>query len=197
MDEQVLRAMARWPNVPDVHGWLRLDRRGRWLLVDRNRPGFDEARHGAGSPITNEQIVEFIGRNYQADADGCWYWQNGPQRVFVDLASAPWIARVLGEPPGPIVLVDQAGVEIDPATIRAVGIGPDDALLLATERGAVAVHDLDLGALRIDATDAGGEIGELVIGDRRWPIGRYADPSAELGFVARPRPAGGEADAKR
>ncbi|HMN64893.1 MAG TPA: DUF2946 family protein, partial [Burkholderiaceae bacterium] len=41
MDEQVLHAMARWPDVPAVWGWLRLDRRGRWLLVDRGRPGFD------------------------------------------------------------------------------------------------------------------------------------------------------------
>src|SRR5690606_13516547 len=85
MDEQVLRAMARWPDVPAVHGWLRLGRRGQWFLIDRNSPGFDERLHGEGSPIGNEQINEFIGRNYQAEADGRWYWQNGPQRVYVDL----------------------------------------------------------------------------------------------------------------
>jgi len=66
MDEQVLRAMARWPNVPAVYGWLRLGRRGQWFLIDRNSPGFDERIHGEGSPIGNVQINEFIARNYQA-----------------------------------------------------------------------------------------------------------------------------------
>jgi hypothetical protein len=28
MDEMVKRGMARWPDVPDVYGWLSLDRRG-------------------------------------------------------------------------------------------------------------------------------------------------------------------------
>ena len=27
MDDAVLRSMAKWPNVPDVYGWLSLDRR--------------------------------------------------------------------------------------------------------------------------------------------------------------------------
>ena len=27
------RAMQRWPNVPHLYGWLRLDRRGRWLIT--------------------------------------------------------------------------------------------------------------------------------------------------------------------
>jgi hypothetical protein len=34
VDEIVLRAQAKWPGVPDVYGWLSLDRRGRWLLCD-------------------------------------------------------------------------------------------------------------------------------------------------------------------
>ncbi|MBM3409976.1 MAG: DUF2946 family protein, partial [Betaproteobacteria bacterium] len=63
-DPLVLRAMARWPNVPAVFGWLRLDPRGHWLLIDRGRPDFDETLHGLGSPITSPAIIEFIGRNY-------------------------------------------------------------------------------------------------------------------------------------
>ncbi|MEN9315762.1 MAG: hypothetical protein RIS35_2155, partial [Pseudomonadota bacterium] len=72
MDELVLKAMERWPNVPAVYGWLRLDRRGRWMLVDRGVPGFDEALHGAGSEITSPQIIDFIGRNYARDDQGRW-----------------------------------------------------------------------------------------------------------------------------
>ncbi len=187
MDEQVLRAMARWPNVPAVHGWLRLGRRGQWFLIDRNSPGFDERLHGDGSPIGNEQINEFIGRNYQAEADGRWYWQNGPQRVYVDLEAAPLVARVLGsaQQPG---LVDHTGVEIDVAAIEAAGTGPAGELLLATDRGAAVVHDLDLGSLVIEAGDD-GEAGVLVLGERRIALTEWIDPPAQLGFVAKPRPA--------
>src|SRR3546814_10640581 len=32
MDEQVIAAMARWPDVPDVYGWLSLSERGEWRL---------------------------------------------------------------------------------------------------------------------------------------------------------------------
>src|SRR5690242_19491998 len=71
MDEIVLRSMAKWPNVPDVYGWLSLDRRGNWLIKNER--------------IGNLAFREFIGRNYQPDARGCWYFQNGPQRVFVKL----------------------------------------------------------------------------------------------------------------
>ena len=39
MDERVLLAKARWPNVPAAWGWLFLDRRGAWRLVDRGAPG--------------------------------------------------------------------------------------------------------------------------------------------------------------
>ena len=97
MDEQVIKAMARWPNVPAVYGWLRLDRRGKWHLVDRNVPGFDETRDGAGSPITSPPILEFIERNYTHDEAGRWFWQNGPQRVYVDIEAEPLVLRVLGQ----------------------------------------------------------------------------------------------------
>ncbi|MBP7581842.1 MAG: DUF2946 family protein, partial [Vogesella sp.] len=34
MDALVLAAMDKWPNVPAVYGWLRLDARGQWWLRD-------------------------------------------------------------------------------------------------------------------------------------------------------------------
>jgi len=54
MDEIVLRAIAKWPDVPSVYNWLRLDRRGNWLVK--------------GERIGNAAVVEFIGRNYEQDA---------------------------------------------------------------------------------------------------------------------------------
>lgn len=90
MDDSVKQAMARWPNVPNCYGWLALDRRGQWRM--RNEYA---QQHGlSGDPIRHEALIAFIERNYQHDERGAWYFQNGPQRVFVSLAYAPWIARL-------------------------------------------------------------------------------------------------------
>lgn len=34
MDDLVRQAMAKWPHVPDCHGWLGLDSRGQWYMRD-------------------------------------------------------------------------------------------------------------------------------------------------------------------
>jgi len=81
--------MAKWPNVPHCYGWLALDARGTWRMRD-------EAAQRADSPgdkLTNAALVGFINRNYLADERGCWYFQNGPQRVYVNLETTPFIAR--------------------------------------------------------------------------------------------------------
>jgi Protein of unknown function (DUF2946) len=80
MDEVVKAAIAKWPNVPAVFGWLSLNGRGDWRIKD--------------DPIDNEAINEFIGRNYMNDGCGNWFFQNGPQRVYVSLEIAPWIYRL-------------------------------------------------------------------------------------------------------
>jgi len=82
MDESVLRAMRKWPHVPAVYGWLALDRRGNWRIRDEK--------------IGNAALRDFIGRNYQADARGRWFFQNGPQRVFVRLEYTPLVLRLDG-----------------------------------------------------------------------------------------------------
>ena len=80
MDDIVKAAMAKWPNVPAVFGWLSLDGRGGWHIKDES--------------IDNEAIKEFIGRNYMNDGCGNWFFQNGPQRVYVSLEVAPWVYRL-------------------------------------------------------------------------------------------------------
>ena len=90
MDEMVARSLAKWPNVPAVYGWLALDRRGNWLIK--------------GERIANRALREFIARNYEADERGCWFFQNGPQRVFVVLDFAPFVYRVVS-PEGPPLAV--------------------------------------------------------------------------------------------
>src|SRR5690242_19523336 len=75
VDESVARSIVKWPNVPAVFGWLELDRRGNWRIK--------------GEKIANAALREFIGRNYERDERGRWFFQNGPQRVYVRLACAP------------------------------------------------------------------------------------------------------------
>lgn len=103
MDDTVLAAMARWPNVPDVFGWLSLSDRGQWRLHPAGdampahacapdaRPALPD-----GEAIGSPAIAGFIDRNYDHDADGRWFFQNGPQRVFVRLDAAPYILRTAG-----------------------------------------------------------------------------------------------------
>lgn len=93
MDEQVLRSLIKWPSVPECKGWLALDRRGTW----RMRNEFAQANHLPGEPIKHEGLIAFIERNFACNKTGEWFFQNGPQRVFVDLDYTPFIARFYPE----------------------------------------------------------------------------------------------------
>jgi hypothetical protein len=89
MDDIVKQAMAKWPNVPDCYGWLALDARGAWRMRD------ERAQHLnlPGDKVTQSKLLGFINRNYAADERGRWYFQNGPQRVYLNLEATPYIAR--------------------------------------------------------------------------------------------------------
>jgi hypothetical protein len=47
-----------------------------------------------GSRLQHEKLIAFIGRNYACDKQGRWYFQNGPQRVYVELEATPWVWRL-------------------------------------------------------------------------------------------------------
>ena len=98
MDDIVKQAMAKWPNVPDCYGWLGLDARGNWFMRDDRVQAlgrFDSGVPGCkGSELRHGKLIDFITRNYAADERGCWFFQNGPQRVFVELQATPLIWRV-------------------------------------------------------------------------------------------------------
>jgi hypothetical protein len=150
MDDAVARGMAKWPNVPDVYGWLSLDRRGNWRIK--------------GNTITNAALRDFIGRNYEPDARGCWYFQNGPQRVFVTLAYAPFVFHYEGER-----LVDQCGREVSAGQTY---LDDEGSVLILGERGAGLLDDRDL--------ERYAERAEQLL-----PI-RRADAAARFGFVSEP-----------
>jgi len=123
MDPSVLAAIAKWPDVPHVFGWLLLTARGEWRL--------------RGEPIANPAICEFIGRNYAADDCGRWYFQNGPQRVYVTLELAPWVYRV--QPDGQL----RTFTGLAPTQLSAAALVEGSIFALVTEFGAGAVDDRD------------------------------------------------------
>lgn len=89
MDEIVKQAIAKWPDVPHCYGWLALDGRGAWRMRDEQA----QALGLPGDKIVHPALLGFIARNYACDKRGCWFFQNGPQRVYVTLLSTPYIAR--------------------------------------------------------------------------------------------------------
>ncbi|HJV53020.1 MAG TPA: DUF2946 family protein, partial [Noviherbaspirillum sp.] len=89
MDDIVKQAMAKWPNVPHCYGWLALDARGAWRMRDERA----QALQLAGDKINNPALLAFINRNYTHDEKGRWYFQNGPQRVYVNLEATPYVAH--------------------------------------------------------------------------------------------------------
>ena len=131
MDEIVLRGMAKWPNVPVVYGWLRLDRRGNWLIRDDR--------------VGNPAIIAFIGRNYAHDEHGRWFFQNGPQRVFVTLDYTPFVYRAIAAEGRAFTIETHTGRAV--RILEGAWIDEDGSLLLATDAGAGVVHDADLDAL--------------------------------------------------
>ncbi|MGQ0750814.1 MAG: HAD-IIB family hydrolase [Betaproteobacteria bacterium] len=148
MDDLVLRGMAKWPDVPAVHGWLSLDRRGQWRI--------------RGERVSNPAVCAFIGRNYERDAEGRWFFQNGPQRVYVTLEYTPFVYRVVNQPGAPIALECHTGA---PATaIRGAWMDEAGALLLETEHGIGLVHDRDVDDTFPYLIDAnGGALDEAVL----------------------------------
>ncbi|NLP62106.1 DUF2946 family protein [Paraburkholderia sacchari] len=113
MDDIVKQALARWPNVPHCTGWLLLDARGHWRLRDEA----DQAQGAPGSQIRHEALIGFINRNYARDAKGQWFFQNGPQRVYVELEYTPWVVRLASAKDGALTLADQAGQPFEPTAV--------------------------------------------------------------------------------
>jgi|GEM_PF-16976 len=140
MDDLVLRGMAKWPDVPAVYGWLSLDRRGEWRI--------------RGERVSNPAVRAFIGRNYERDPEGRWFFQNGPQRVYVTLEYTPFVYRVINPPGAPVALECHTGA---PATaIRNAWMDEAGALLVETEHGIGLVHDRDIGDIFPYLIDANG-----------------------------------------
>ena len=198
MDEIVVRGMAKWPSVPAVYGWLSLDRRGNWLIK--------------GERVGNPLVTEFIGRNYARDERGCWYFQNGPQRVFVNLAYTPIVLRIVSPEGAPLALSAHTGSPV--ASLGGAWMDENGTVLLETGQGPATIHDSDLERLLPHLIDINGnplseaaldELMGLAQQGKPGPLWlKYRDSSLKIeaiasrdvprhfGFVAQPEPPAGE-----
>ena len=195
MDEIVIRGMLKWPNVPAVYGWLSLDRRGSWMIKNVS---------GRFERIANAAVNDFIGRNYAADEQGRWYFQNGPQRVFVALDYTPWVYRLDDSGEG---LLAHTGAA--PRSVDALYLDETGALLVQAELGIGVLNDRDLPAFVELLVDPGhrssGDLLEEVASGREMtamlrgvsvrvaPI-RGAELPRIFGFEPRPAPPAGAPD---
>lgn len=188
MEDWVHRALKKWPNVPALYGWLKLDRRGRWLIK--------------GEIISRPQIIDTINANYAADERGCWYFQNGPQRGYMALEHTPLILRTDAQDN----LMTHTGLRIQHA--NAVFLDEQGALLLVTEHGPGVLDDAALpwALERLEQSDRAVEESQLAaalelasgtptalslrVQDVLLPVLRLNTDAAPacLGFVREPRP---------
>ena len=152
MDDLVAAALVKWPNVPHCHGWLGLDGRGNWYLRDERAQKAGTFPAVKGSLIEHQRLREFIERNYASDAAGCWYFQNGPQRVYVDLEAAPWVWRLAPGLAGCAPSIESHTGRT--ATFQTAWLDEHGRLFLATDIGFGLVHSLDM-ELAAGAVEAG------------------------------------------
>ncbi|MDB5891632.1 MAG: hypothetical protein JWP47_2463 [Polaromonas sp.] len=160
MDDIVKAALIKWPNVPHCFGWLGLDARGNWYMRDDRAQaagpfaaatGTDPVRQaaGKGSLLKHDKLIDFIQRNYESDACGQWFFQNGPQRVYVELEATPFIWRVSTG-----AGADVAAHSGQPASVVQCLLDEQGRLYLETDAGFGLVHTLDMLAAA-DAIERG------------------------------------------
>lgn len=157
MDDIVKAALAKWPNVPDCYGWLGLDARGNWYLRDDQAQaagGFCAANMSMerrlaakGSLLMHDKLIDFIQRNYASDAEGQWFFQNGPQRVYVELEATPFIWRIGSG----FAVAAHTGSE---ARVQRCMVDEEGRVYLETDLGFGLVHTLDMLAAA-DAIEQG------------------------------------------
>lgn len=174
MDDIVKAAMAKWPNVPSCFGWLGLDARGHWFMRDdaTQAAGPFACQLGEtgcvskGSLLKHDKLIEFIQRNYACDEDGLWFFQNGPQRVYVELEIAPYIWRL--QPDGSIMShTGKAAAQVRDCLLDELG-----RLYLQTELGLGLIHTSDM-ILAADAVDAGSWQPRDVMSKDLSSLGRF------------------------
>ncbi len=170
MDDIVKQALAKWPNVPHCYGWLGLDARGQWYMRDDPTQAAGPFPQSKGSLLRHDKLIDFIQRNYEPDAQGQWFFQNGPQRVYVELEAAPLVWRLTDD------FSFQAHTGLA-GELQRVLLDAEGRLYVEASAGLGIVHSQDMG-LAADALEQGV-----------WPAPEEvpaADLPTRFGFVRSP-----------
>ena len=169
MDDIVKQALAKWPNVPDCYGWLGLDARGRWFMRDDAAQAAGDFPQSRGSWLRHEKLIDFIGRNYESDDEGRWFFQNGPQRVYVELECTPWVWQVLPD----YRLQSHTGLQTSAGECL---LDEEGRLYIASPQGLGLLHSQDM-VLAAEAVEQGVWVPRDVMS---------ADLPVQYGFVRSP-----------
>lgn len=171
MDDIVQQALIKWPNVPHCYGWLGLDARGRWYLRDDAVQAQGAFPQSKGELLEHQKLIAFIERNYEADALGQWFFQNGPQRVYVELECTPWIWRI--EPD--LSLRSHTG-RVAKAAAASCLLDDEGRVYVVSDMGVGLVHTLDVAQVA-DAIER-----------EEWAVQTISadDLPAQYGFVRSP-----------
>ncbi len=176
MDDIVKQAMAKWPNVPDCYGWLGLDARGNWYMRGDQAQAcgsFASGRPGAkGSMLQHAKLIEFIARNYASDAQGRWFFQNGPQRVYVELEATPQVWRM--DSLGNISTHAGQAAQLEHCLMDEHGWA-----YLETSAGFGLVHTQDVGALAAAIERHGWPVEEVRVADLPQRFAYCTSPQAQ------------------
>jgi hypothetical protein len=175
MDDIVKAALKKWPNVPACRGWLALDARGDWYMRDDRTQAAGPFPQAKGSCIRHDKLREFIARNYEADADGCWFFQNGPQKVYVELEAAPLVLGVQRGAGGTFLVETHTGQPID--RVDAALVDEAGRLFLVTPQGLGLVRSVDM--------DAAADV--ILAGQWTPHEVRFAELPARYGYVLSPQ----------
>lgn len=154
MDDLVEQALARWPNVPAIAGWLKLTSQGQWLLTGPVPEGLT---------ISNARILNFIARNYACEPDGRYYFQNGPQKAYVDLEYTPWVYHLHGLEGQGLLLWSHTGLLCWPDALYQDEQGR---VLIHTQLGIGLLHSADVSILVEQVTEADGVLSHRA----RWCV---------------------------
>lgn len=173
----MLASAGRWPDVPACYGWLTLDPRGQWRLGEGSGMG-------GGEIVRHPGLHAFLNANYAATPAGEWFVQNGPQRVFVELSRAPYIARLAATGTWethnglPMTSVSQALLDAE------------GHVYLVCEHGLAGVDDRDLATLlaSAEADDAASGTMTVSIGKHRLALEAVEATTlpGRFGFILQP-----------
>ncbi len=92
MDDQVIASLKKWPNIPECYGWLSLDRRGEWRMLNE----YAQVNHLPGDVIHHTGLKDFIVRNYAKDELGQFFFK---MVLNVSIFHLPTLHGLFDSPP--------------------------------------------------------------------------------------------------